>query len=131
MSQKSAEELYVITLKNDAKFEEELTCALKNHTGNLVNFTGTLKNFKICNCRDFCPRYIMFELKFTEELCVMTLKGYAIFKEKLTSGLKNDIRSLVNLHASNCKPENGHFDSLVLSKAYKTLDEKLLKTYVS
>ena len=27
---KSTEELRVITLKNDAKFEEELTCALKN-----------------------------------------------------------------------------------------------------
>ena len=27
---KSTEELCVITLKNDAKFDEELTCALKN-----------------------------------------------------------------------------------------------------
>ena len=27
---KSTEELCIITLKNDAKFEEELTCALKN-----------------------------------------------------------------------------------------------------
>ena len=44
LSQKSAEELCVITLKNDAKFQEELTCALKNDMGNLVNFTGTLKN---------------------------------------------------------------------------------------
>ena len=30
LSKKRAEELCVITLKNDAKFEEELTCALKN-----------------------------------------------------------------------------------------------------
>ena len=52
-SQKNAEELCVVTLKNDAKFEEELTCALKNDMGNLVNFTGTLKNFKICTLRDF------------------------------------------------------------------------------
>ena len=30
LRQKSTEELCVITLKNDAKFEEQLTCALKN-----------------------------------------------------------------------------------------------------
>ena len=53
LSQKSAEELCVITLKNDAKYEEELTCALKNNMGNLVNFTATLKTLKICTLRDF------------------------------------------------------------------------------
>ena len=48
----------------------------------------------------------------------MTLKGYAIFKEKLSGGLKNDIRYLVNFHASSCKSEYVHFDELVLPKAY-------------
>ena len=52
LSQKGTEELCVITLKNDAKFEEELTCALKNDMRNLVNFTGAPKNLKICNLRD-------------------------------------------------------------------------------
>ena len=33
----------VITLKNDAKFEQELTCALKNYVRNLANFDTTLK----------------------------------------------------------------------------------------
>ena len=61
----------------------------------------------------------------------MTLKGYAIFKEKLTGSLKNDIRNLVNFHASSFKPENVHFDGLVLSKAYKFLDEKVHESYVS
>ena len=32
----------------------------------------------------------------------MTLKGDAIFKEKLIGGLKNDMRSLVNFHVSSC-----------------------------
>ena len=54
----------------------------------------------------------------------MILKGYAIFKEKLTGGLQNDRRNLVNFHESSCKSENVHFDGLVLSKAYKVLDEK-------
>ena len=52
LTQKGTQELCVITLKNDAKFEEELTCTLKNDMRNLVNFTGTLKNLKICTLRD-------------------------------------------------------------------------------
>ena len=36
----------------------------------------------------------------------MTLKGDAIFKEKLTGGLKNDIRNLINFHASSRKSEH-------------------------
>ena len=39
---------YVITLKNDAKFEKELTSALKNDMNNLVNFDPTLKSLKTC-----------------------------------------------------------------------------------
>ena len=61
----------------------------------------------------------------------MTLKGDAIFKEKLTGVLKNDIRSLVNFHGNKHKSENLDFDGLVLSKAYKVLDEKVQKSYVS
>ena len=49
----------------------------------------------------------------------MTLKGDAIFKEKLTGGLKNDMRSLVNFHASSRKSESLHFDGLLLSIAEK------------
>ena len=61
----------------------------------------------------------------------MTLKGDAIFKEKLTGGLKNDIRNLINIHAISRKSENLHFDGLFLSKAYKVLDEKVQKSHVS
>ena len=62
----------------------------------------------------------------------MTLKGYAIFKEKMTGSLKNEhIRNLVNFHASCCKPENVYFNGHVLSKAHKVLDEKVQKSYVS
>ena len=49
----------------------------------------------------------------------MTLKGVAKFKWKLTCGLKNDIRNLVNFHASSQKSENLYFDVLLLSIAYK------------
>ena len=46
-------------------------------------------------------------------------------------GLKNDVRNLINFHASSRKSENLHFDELILSKAYKVLDEKVQKSYVS
>ena len=38
MSLKSTEELSVMTMKNDAKFEEELTCHFKVDMRNLMNF---------------------------------------------------------------------------------------------
>ena len=63
----------------------------------------------------------------------MTLKGDAKFKGKLTRGLKNDILTIDNLtdfRASSRKSGNLHFDGLILSKAYKVLDEKIQKSYV-
>ena len=47
MSQKITEDLCVITLKNDAKFEEELTCALKNDIRNLANLDPSLESPKM------------------------------------------------------------------------------------
>ena len=38
MSLKFTEELSVMTMKNDAKSEEELTCHFKIDMGNLINF---------------------------------------------------------------------------------------------
>ena len=61
----------------------------------------------------------------------MTLKGNAKLKRKLTCGLKNDIRNLVNFHASSQKSENFQFLGFLLSKAYKFFDEKIQKSYVS
>ena len=43
---KYTEELRVITLKNDATFEEELTCPLKNGMRNLANFDSALESQK-------------------------------------------------------------------------------------
>ena len=66
-----------------------------------------------------------------EELRVMTVTGDAIFKEKMTGSLKNDIRNLANFHSSSRKSENLHFDGLVLSTAYKVSDAKEQMSYVS
>ena len=61
----------------------------------------------------------------------MILKGDAKFKRKLARGLKKDIMNLVNFHASSQKSQNLHFNGLILSKAYKVLDGKVQKSYVS
>ena len=48
MSIKSTEELCVMTMKNDAKFEEELTCYFKTDMKNLTNSdSSTGKSKKI------------------------------------------------------------------------------------
>ena len=58
----------------------------------------------------------MFEIKSTEELSFLTLKSDAKFKEKLTCGLKNDIRDLTNFHQSTGKCQNWNFNGVLLSK---------------
>ena len=47
MSLKFTEELCVKTLKNDAKFEEELTCRFKTDMRNLTNFDLTTQTFAL------------------------------------------------------------------------------------
>ena len=74
---------------------------------------------------------VIVQLENFRGICVMTLKNDAKFKGKLTHGLKNDIRNLVNFHVSSWKSENLHFDGFLLSKAYKVLDEKVQKSYLS
>ena len=59
------------------------------------------------------------------------MKDVAIFKGKRTCDLKNDIRNLVNFHASSQKCGKLHFDGIPLSKVCKDLDEKVRKSYVS
>ena len=79
--ERSYMELCVITLKNDAKLEEELICTLKNDLRNLAIFDTTLK---ICTLMGFFwPKYIMFELKkyrgvmrhYTEDRCKLWKKN--------------------------------------------------------
>ena len=74
----------------------------------------------------------MFQLvNFTGIMCHDTGKFEGKFEGKLIRGLKNDERNLVNFHASSRNCKHLHFDGLLLSKAYKVLDEKVQKSYVS
>ena len=73
----------------------------------------------------------MFQLENFKELCIITLKDDAKLKRNLNRGLKNDIKNLVDLHASGLKSGNFHFDGLLLSIAYEELDEEGHKSHVS
>ena len=59
----SREELCLMTLRSDAKFEEKLICCFKNDK-NLVNFDpSTQKSWKICTLiGPFHAKYISFDL---------------------------------------------------------------------
>ena len=46
----------------------------------------------------------------------MTLMGSAKFEEKLTCGLKNDMRNLANFHQKTWQCQNWDFDVFFLSK---------------
>ena len=65
MSIKFTGELCVTTMKNDAKFEEELTCRFKIATRKLMNFDlSTQKSQKSCTLMGcFWSKYIIFELR--------------------------------------------------------------------
>ena len=113
---KSTEELCLMTLKSDARFEEKLICCFKltRIWWILTQALESLKNVLF----DWllCAKNITFDLRKTEELPFMTLKRDAKFEEKLTCGLQNDIRNLADFHQSTRKSQNWDFDEILLLK---------------
>ena len=70
---------------------------------NFGNFhQSTFESLKIGTfIGSFYPKYRKcISLKFTEELCVMTMKNDAKFEEELTCQFKIDIRNLINFEPS-------------------------------
>ena len=70
-----------MTLNSDAKFKEKLICSSKYDIRNLMDFHATSQkpeNFTLMGY--FCPKYMSFELKNTEELSFMTLNSDAKFE---------------------------------------------------
>ena len=58
-------------------------------------------------------------LKFTEELCVMTMKNNAKFEEELTFHFKTDIRNLTNFDSSTQKSKKIELSSLIVQESYQ------------
>ena len=119
MSLKFTGELCVMTMKNDAKFEEELTCQFKTDMRNLTNFDlSTRKYQKICTLTGcFWPKYIMFDLsKYRGVMSLMALKIDSKFEGKLPCASKKGMRNLANFHQSTWKSQNWDLDGILLSK---------------
>ena len=58
-------------------------------------------------------------LKFTEELCVMTMKNNAKFEEELTFHFKTDIRNLTNFDSSTQNSKKIELSSLIVQESYQ------------
>ena len=70
-----------MTLTSDAKFKEKLTCGLKYDMKDLVSFHPTTQKSKTFTLMGyFCPKFMRFELKNTDELSFMKLNSDAKFE---------------------------------------------------
>ena len=104
---KSTQDLSFMTLKSDAKFEEKLIFGLENDMRNMANiYQSTWKISELGLWWDsFIQRRKCMSLKFTEELCVMSIKNDAKFEEGLTCRFKIDMRNLTNFDPSARKSQ--------------------------
>ena len=58
-----------------------MTCSFKYDMRNFVDFHPTTQKFQnFTSMGYFCPKYMRFELKYTEELSFMTLNSDAKFE---------------------------------------------------
>ena len=89
---KCTEDLCVMTMKNDTKIEEELTCRFKIDMRNFTNFDpSTRKPKKIVLNGSLWPKYILFELQKykgvifhdTEEICKFWRKTELWFEKRI------------------------------------------------
>ena len=103
MSLKVTWELRAMAMKNDAKFEEQLTCQFKIDIKNLTNLTRVLENRKNVNFHCFWPKYITFELRRYRGAIFNGTEYYAKFEGKLTCAFKNGMRNLAIFDPSTQK----------------------------
>ena len=92
-------------LKSDAKFEEKLTCCLEKWHEQFGKFSPEhLRLPKLELWWDpFAQSRKCMSLKWTEELCVMTMKNDTKIEEELTCRFKIDMRNLTNFDSSTQK----------------------------
>ena len=99
MSLKFTGEFCVMAMKNDAKFEEELTCQFKIDMRNLTRALENLKNLHF-NGLLLNKVHNIWAKKSIEVLYLMALNIDATFERKLTCAFRNDMRNLANFHQS-------------------------------
>ena len=87
-----------MTIESVAKFGQKLTCAFKNDMGNLENFHQS--TFESLATGTFIQSRKWMSLKFTGNLCVMTMKNDQQFEEELTCQFKVNMGNLTNCDPS-------------------------------
>ena len=105
VSLKLTDELCVMKMKNDAKFEEVMG--------------------------SFWAKYILFELKKYRGIVFRGTESDAKFGEELTCYFKNDIRNLTNFDQALESLKNFHLIWLLLSKVYIVWTKKVHRSYLS
>ena len=120
MTLKFTEELCVMTMKNDTKIEEELTCCFKIDMRNFTNFDpNTRKSKKIDLIGSLWPKYLLFEPQKYRGVIFHDTEDLCTFGENLTCGLIKDLRNLANSHQSAWQCQNWDFGEILLSKVEK------------
>ena len=79
----------------------------------------------------FWAKYILFELKSTEDLYFMTSKWGTKFGEEVTCRFKIDIRNLTNFDRVLKSLKTFHFNGLLLSKVCIVLANTVQRSYFS
>ena len=77
-------------MKNDAEFEEELTCRFKIDMRNLMNFVPSAKMSPLTKVSTVWAK------KGSEEICLIELKILKDSEEELTCAFKNYMSNLEN-----------------------------------
>ena len=90
-----------MTLKSVAKFEEKLTCCLENDEefGKFSPEHSKVSKLELWSDPFVQSRKCM-SLKFTEKLCVMTMKNDTKIEEELTCRFKTYTRNFTNFDPS-------------------------------
>ena len=115
-----------MTLKSDAKFEENLIFCFKNDK-NLVNFdpsTQESQKFSLWLVLIMQSIYCL-TWKVTEELSFMTVKTvWGMW------GMWDNVRNLADFHQSTWKCQNWDIDGILLSKVENASAKNLQRSYV-
>ena len=77
----------------------------------------------------FCAKYTTFDLNKYNGAYFMTLTSHAKFGEKMTCGLEDDMRNLVNFHQNTWKCQNWYFHGILLSKVENAWAANLQRNY--
>ena len=94
-------------------------------------FITSFKSLKICTFMwSFSPKDKMLQLENFRGIICLGIEGWCKVLNKTDLWLQK-WHKVVNFHASKKKSQNLHFHWIHLSKAYKNLDGKIQKSYVS